>query len=58
MIDVLITPVGDQDPMSDKTTDLGSRYSYTKPWSTLKTTLKSGVTTVPCGCTGINTHAG
>jgi len=26
-------------------------YSYTKPWSTLKTTLKSGVTTVPCGCT-------
>lgn len=26
-------------------------YSYTKPWSTLKTPLKSGVTTVPCGCT-------
>ncbi len=26
-------------------------YSYTKPWPTLKTTLKSGVTTVPCGCT-------
>ena len=31
--------------------DVYVRYSYTKPWSTLKFTLKSGVTTVPCGCT-------
>jgi len=28
-----------------------NRYNCTKPWSTLKTTLKSGVITVPCGCT-------